>query len=422
MPTSANRTDDARPGLFYGWIVVGAAFAVMAVGFGVAYAFAAFFQSLQQDLGASRGEVSLIFSIAGCLYFGLGALSGPLADRWGPKRVVALGMAITALGLALASRATALWQIYAAYGFGVGVGVGFAYVPAIGTVQRWFLRKRGLASGFAVSGIGVGTLAFPPLAGWLIEGLGWRSTYLVLAAATAVIGLGASLLLDGSPERRGLRPDGEVAMPAQSTAAPAPAPGFTLYQTLRSGPFWLLYVLCAFAAFALFIPFVHLVPFAKDHGIGEQLALYLMMAIGVGSVAGRFAFGGMADRLGRRRALAVMFGGLTLMMLWWSISTAFWALALFGLLFGAFYGGFVALIPAMAADYYGTRYVSSILGILYSSVSLGSLVGPSLAGYAFDLTQSYVLAILIGAALMAVAGLMMLAAPDPAKWRQRHSG
>ncbi len=425
MPTSGNRTDldrtdGARTRLFYGWIVVGAAFAVMAVGFGVAYAFAAFFQSLQQDLGASRGQVSLIFSIAGCLYFGLGAVSGPLADRWGPKRVVALGMAITAAGLALASQATALWQIYAAYGFGVGVGVGFAYVPAIGTVQRWFLRKRGLASGFAVSGIGVGTLAFPPLAGWLIDGLGWRNTYLVLAAATAAIGLGASLLLDATPERRGLRPDGEAATPAQ--AAAAPAPGFTLYQTLRSGPFWLLYVLCAFAAFALFIPFVHLVPFAKDHGVGEQLALYLMMAIGIGSVAGRFAFGGMADRLGRRRALAVMFGGLTLMMLWWSVSTAFWALAVFGLLFGAFYGGFVALIPAMAADYYGTRYVSSILGILYSSVSLGSLVGPSLAGYAFDLTQSYGLAILIGAALMAVAGLMMLAAPDPARWRQRHSG
>jgi MFS family permease len=416
-----NGARTTSPGLFYGWIVVGAAFAVMAAGFGVAYAFTAFFESLQRDLGASRGKVSLIFSIAGFLYFGLGALSGPLADRWGPKRVVALGMAITAGGLALASQATELWQIYAAYGVGVGVGVGFAYVPAIGTVQRWFVRKRGLASGFAVSGIGVGTLALPPLAGWLIEGMGWRNTYLVLAAATLIVGVAASLVLDNAPEKRGLLPDGDAA-PPPSAMAPQPAAAaaavFTLRQSLRSAPFWLLYILCSFAAFALFIPFVHLVPYARDHGIGEHTALYLMMAIGIGSVAGRFVFGGVADRLGRRRALAVMFAGLTVMLLWWTVSTAFWALALFGLLFGAFYGGFVALIPAMTADYYGTRYVSSIIGVLYTSVSIGSLVGPSLAGYAFDLTQSYQLAILIGAAMMAIAGLLMMLAPDPARWRQ----
>lgn len=419
MPNGAQSPGQtARPRLFYGWIVVGAAFTVMATGFGVTYAFAAFFQSLQRDLGASRGDVALIFSIASFLYFGLGAISGPLADRWGPKRIVALGMVITAAGLALASQATALWQIYAGYGIGVGVGVGFAYVPAIGTVQRWFVRQRGLASGFAVSGIGVGTLAFPPLAGWLIEQLGWRTTYLVLAGVIVTIGLAATLLLDNAPEKRGLLPDGAAA-PVANTAAPTAA-AYTLRQSLRSGPFWLLYTSCSFAAFSIFVPFVHLVPYAKDHGISEQTALYLMMAIGVGSISGRFAFGGVADRMGRRRALAVMFIGLTVMFVWWNVSTAFWALAVFGLLFGAFYGGFVALIPAMTADYYGTRYVSSILGLLYSCVSIGSLVGPSLAGYAFDLTQSYGLAILIGAAMMAIAGVLMLLAPDPAKWRATH--
>ena len=82
----------------------------------------------------------------------------------------------------------------------------------------------------------------------------------------------------------------------------------------------------------------------------------------------------------------------------------------------------MALIPAMAADYYGSRYVSSIIGLLYTSVSIGGLAGPSLAGYAFDFTHSYVLAILIGAALMAVAGLLMMLAPDPARWRRHHDG
>src|SRR3546814_9783720 len=94
-------------------------------------------------------------------------------------------MALIALGLALASTARSLGEVYAAYGLGVGLGVGCAYVPAVGVVQRWFVRRRGLASGLAVSGIGVGTLVMPPLASHLIDALGWRETYFILGGIAA---------------------------------------------------------------------------------------------------------------------------------------------------------------------------------------------------------------------------------------------
>src|SRR3954452_24218374 len=90
-----------RPGLFHGWLVVAAAFAVTFVGFGSAYTFSAFVGSLQQDFAASRGSVSLVFSLAGFLYFGLGIVSGPLADRWGSRRVAVIGMILTGVGLAV---------------------------------------------------------------------------------------------------------------------------------------------------------------------------------------------------------------------------------------------------------------------------------------------------------------------------------
>src|SRR6266436_9324450 len=152
------------PRIFYGWLVVAAAFAVTFVGFGCAYTFSAFVGPLQQDFGASRGSVSLVFSLAGFLYFGLGVVSGPLADRWGSRRLAVIGMILIGTGLAAASAARSLVEVYAAYGLGVGLGVGCSYVPAIGAVQRWFVRRRGFASGLAVSGIGVGTLVMPPLA------------------------------------------------------------------------------------------------------------------------------------------------------------------------------------------------------------------------------------------------------------------
>ena len=166
--------------------MVAAAFAVTFVGFGSAYTFSAFVESLQRDFGASRGSVSLVFSLAGFLYFGLGIVSGPLADRFGSRRLAVAGMILTGLGLAAASVARSLPEVYAAYGLGVGLGVGCAYVPAIGAVQRWFVRRRGFASGLAVSGIGVGTLVMPPLASLLIETLGWRGAYLALGALAAV--------------------------------------------------------------------------------------------------------------------------------------------------------------------------------------------------------------------------------------------
>src|ERR1700709_2508375 len=100
------------PRIFYGWFVVAAAFAVTFAGFGSAYSFSAFVGSLQHDFGASRGSVSLVFSLAGFLYFGLGIVSGPLADRWGARRLAAAGMLLTGLGLALAGMARTLTEVY----------------------------------------------------------------------------------------------------------------------------------------------------------------------------------------------------------------------------------------------------------------------------------------------------------------------
>src|SRR6202035_888499 len=198
-----------KPRLFYGWLVVAAGFAVTFVGFGCVYSFTAFIDSFEREFGASRGSVSAVFSLAAFLYFGLGSVSGPLADRFGSRRLAVAGMILVGLGLMAASAARSLTEVYAAYGLGVGLGVGCAYVPAIGAVQRWFVRRRGFASGLAVSGIDVGTLVMPPLASFPIESLGWRGAYLTLGALAAVVGGGLALLIEHDPRDRGLGPDGD---------------------------------------------------------------------------------------------------------------------------------------------------------------------------------------------------------------------
>ncbi|WP_321966956.1 MFS transporter [Burkholderia cepacia] len=409
---------------FYGWYVVAAAFAVTFVGFGSAYTFSAFVESLQRDFAASRGQISLVFSLAGFLYFGFGIVSGPLADRFGSRRLAVAGMLLTGAGLAAAGAAHTLLQVYVAYGLGVGFGVGCAYVPAVGAVQRWFVRRRGFASGLAVAGIGVGTLVMPPLASTLIAQVGWRGAYLALAVIAVVIGAGMSLLIENDPRGRGLLPDGEAAHEPgggaqvagrgagasvsgaaagrQPVAASAPA-GATVREAVMSRPFASLYAACLACSFGVFVPFVHLVPYALDHGVAPSTAVLLLGAIGVGSTAGRFFLGGLADRFGRRASLLAMFAGMAVALVAWAGAGTVATLAAFALVFGVFYGGWVAVLPAVVMDYFGGRNVSGIIGVLYTSVAFGTLIGPAAAGFIYDAGGGYLVPILASAAANAIA-------------------
>jgi MFS family permease len=398
-----NSTPSPIPQVFYGWIVVAAAFVITFIGFGSAYTFSTFVAALQKEFGASRGSVSLVFSIAGFIYFGFGVISGPLADRFGARRLAILGMALIGAGLALASVARSLPEVYLAYGLGVGLGIGCSYVPVLGVVQRWFIKRRAFASGLAVSGIGVGTLILPPLSALLIDTIGWRDAYLVLAVIASVVGIGMAWLVVDRPSDRNLFPDGNQAA-AAAIAAPQ---GFNMREAVVTKRFWALYAACLAASFGAFVPFVHLVPFALDLGIAKASAILLLGVIGVGSTIGRFLLGGLADQIGRPQTLAFMFAGMAATLLIWIGSDKWWMLCLFAFSYGIFYGGWVAVLPSVVMDYFGGKAISSVIGVLYTSVAIGTLIGPAAAGFAFDFNQSYVIPILLGCIGNAVAGCIV---------------
>lgn len=412
--TDAKNPVSARPG--YGWAVVAATFVVLFFGFGNAYSFGAFFDRFEGEFAASRASVSLAFGISGFLFFGLGAVFGPLADRFGARWIAVIGMLVIGGGMVAASFSTSLWNVYLSYGLGTGIGVGMIYVPTVGAVQKWFTRRRGLASGFAVAGIGAGTLLMPIVAAWLIETWDWRTAYMTMGIVSALCGVLAASLITAAPDFSAL-PD--VSRPASERPArdqPAQTAGISLGAAIRSRPFALIYVAFFLTSLGNFIPMVHLVPYARDHGISRETAVLLLGLIGVGSTVGRFALGGMADRFGRQRSLAVAFGGLGLSCFWWSVSTDAWQLAVFALWMGICYGGFVALGPAVMADYFGVRNVSGITGVLYSGVGVGTLAGPPLAGLAFDMWQSYTFPILASAVAATLSAVLVFSAQPPTAW------
>jgi MFS family permease len=198
--------------------------------------------------------------------------------------------------------------------------------------------------------------------------------------------------VDGDPPRLG--------------QAPAAA-GMTVGEAIASRRFIGLYAACFICSFGLFVPFVHLVPYALDRGIAPSLAALLVGAIGVGSTAGRFLLGGLADRLGRPLSFLLMFVGMGLSFVMWLFAMSLWPLVAFALVYGVFYGGFVALAPAIVIDYFGGRQAASLIGILYTSVAFGTLIGPSAAGFAFDVSHSYTLPILLSVGAYVVASAVL---------------
>src|SRR5258708_15740050 len=191
--------------------------------------------------------------------------------------------------------------------------------------------------------------------------------------------------MENDPRDRGLGPDGD---PLQSGTQPA-RQGASVTEAIRSRRFVSLCAACLICSFGAFVPFVDLVPYAGDDGCAPSSAVLLLGVIGVGSTAGRFFLGGLADRMGRQLSLLLMFVGMALALAIWAISADFWSLAAFAFVYGVFYGGWVAILPAVVMDYFGGRNVSGIIGILYTNLAFGTLICPSAARFAVDLSTNY---------------------------------
>jgi MFS family permease len=376
----------------YGWVVVACTFTLLFTGFGAAYSFTAFFTGFQQEFGASRAHVALVFSVAAFVWFSFGAPGGMLADRFGPRRVTLAGVAFIVAALAIASFAGSVEVLYATYGIGIGIGIGLVYVPSVGAMQPWFERNRALASGIGVAGIGAGNFVVPLLAAWWITLFGWRGAYLALALFVLVLGGAAALLI----REKSVLKKGES------------LPGTPLRVALRTPQFALLYASLFASCVGVFIPMVHLGPQAQDLGYTEAQGVALVSLIGLGSLLGRFTVGPFADRLGRKASLVAAYVGLGVMLLVWWGAQSYWLLAAFAIAFGMCYGAAVALLPTIVMDFYGGRAVSGIIGCLYTGAGLGTLLGPWLAGAAFDAFGAYDVPILASAALSFLAAACTL--------------
>ncbi len=379
----------ARP-VFYGWIVLGLAFTVLFVSYGIQFTFGVFMPAIEAETGWDRASLSLPYALYVFLYSALGAASGWATDRWGPRAVIFTGGCLLGGGIVLTSQARELWQLYVSLGLIAATGMSAAFVPCNSTVVRWFTQRRGLALSISTSGGSLGNFLFPPLAAALIAAYGWRPAYLMLGCGgLLIIGLCAVFIVR-DPEHLGLAPDG-LPPPRLSPHPAQPAAGrdYTLAEARKTVPFWLLTVVFTLTWLVVFMPFVHIVPFAIDLGVPPLRAATIVSAIGVGSLAGRLLSGAVSDRLGRLPTLGASLAMQGLAFSGFALSAGLSLVYPSAIMFGLAYGGAATLFPAIVGDFFGRLSVGAIVGFIFAVAGSSAAFGPFIAGYLHDASGSY---------------------------------
>ncbi|HZP45828.1 MAG TPA: MFS transporter [Candidatus Binataceae bacterium] len=418
MPLAPPSPDHS--GLFYGWVIVAATFSVLSIAYGIQFSYGVVLPAIATTTGWSRSQLSLPYSVYVFIYSALGMVSGRLTDRLGPRIVVTVGALLLGGGVMLIGAAHSLGQLYLALGVVAATGMSAAYVPCNATVVRWFTRKRGLALSITSSGTSFGMFIFPPLVTALIARWGWRGAYVILGAFGTVILAACAALIVRDPERLGLVPDGESGEDddaLENVPVPVADDHWTLEQARRTGAFWLIDVIFTLTWIVVFLPMVHIVPFAEDLGISHFRAAMTISVIGFAGFAGRLLIGAISDRFGRVATLglclacqALAFGGLM-------VTDGLGLLYACAALFGFSYGGISALFPALIGDFFGRLAVGEIVGFIFALAGSPAAFGPLIAGYVYTATGSYGAAFCLSAALNALALILLFFLKKPARSR-----
>jgi MFS family permease len=409
--------------IYYGWIIVAVALISMAFWFGIRANFSVFYVALLEEFGWNRGGSAGVQSMALITYTVMAPLVGGLIDRFGPRRVVVPGILILALGLILCRSIETLAQFYLFYGVVVGAGItSIGIVTYSAIMAHWFEKKRGLASGIALSGMGLGTFVLVPLSQSLISMWGWRLTFVALGGLVLIIALPLNaLFLRHKPSEVGQNVDGlDNHIPfAEAGACAMKADdlglGWTTKKVLSSGRFWAMMAFTFCSIIAIYIIMVHSVRFLVDQGVAKMTAAFILAMVGVVSSIFRIFWGGLSDRIGREitYTMGIACGclGVASLLIFETHASPLFTYSFF-VFFGMGWGVTAPMMMAVSADLFKGKIFGLIYGFVEAGVGIGAAFGAWVAGFIFDQTQSYKLAFILVIVAMALSCVFIwMAAP-----------
>lgn len=409
--------------LHYAWVVLGAVTFLLMGASGIRSSFGVFIKPLEAEFGWDRTSLSVVASLSLLLYGAAGPFVGRLADRWGPRGVLAAATVLLGCGALGTSSVVALWQLYVTAGIVTALGAGgTAMSVAASLAARWFDARRGLVLGIAGGGMAAGQLLIVPLAMALTVSWGWRMAFVVLGAGFLLIVLPLTLaFIRNDPREIGLVPYGAAAGMPTRTGAEIASERTGFLEAAGTWPFWLLagsFWVCGYTSSGLVL--THLIPHATEHGFHAADAAQALGIMGALNIVGTVASGWICDRFGQKGPLAGYYflRGLSLVFLPYLGTVP--GLFAFAAVFGLNYISTVPPTTALTAKIFGRYSVGELSGWVFFSHQVGAAVGSVVGGALYDRFGNYTLAFHSAAALAFAATAMVLAirerpAPRPAR-------
>lgn len=374
-------------GFFYGYFLTFSGFLILFAMYGTLYSFGVFLRPLLNELGwtkaSASGAYSLCFFLSGALAMGTGWLN----DRIGPRIVISCSGLLIGLGYLFLSRMNTIMELYLYYGLLVGMGMSGGITPVLSTISRWFEKNRGLMTGFAVTGVGTGTLLMPSLTHALISVYGWRFSFLLQGIVVLAVIAGMAQFFLHDPIAKGLVPYGSDV--TKRDLSDCEVTGFSFGMTYRSVHLWILLTIYVCSGFCIQVVLVHITTYAISSGASPTLGAVLLSVIGIGSITGRIFGGAASDRFGNSLMIFVSSILMAAQFCLLLLSDSRSILLLFAGSFGVVYGQILCMMPLLSADVFGVKNLGTILGIITFASTIGGSIGPVLAGALVDLFDHY---------------------------------
>ena len=400
----------AEPRVPNRWFIVLAGI-VIQLALGTVYAFSVFRNPLMAKFGWTVTQTTNAFTITLVFFTVAMIFAGRWQDRVGPRIVATVGGLLLGAGTLLASQTSSLMMLYLSYGVLGGLGIGFAYVTPIATIVKWFPDMRGLMTGLAVFGFGAGSLIFAPLAANLIVAYGVLTTFAILGVIFLVAVTGSAQALQNPPA--GWRPAG--------WNPPEPKPGtlvkadYAPTEMLSTLSFWMLWVMYLFGAAAGLMVISQASPMGQEVAkLSKEAAAAAVGLLAIFNGLGRILWGWVSDRVGRVYTLVAMFLLLAADMFLVLPRAASYGTFVTGIALAALsFGGYLALLPALTADYFGTKNYGLNYGWMFTAYGAASIFGPGVIARVKEATGNYTAALYIYAALALIGVILALLTRPP---------
>lgn len=406
---SANR-------LFYGWVIVGVSIIGLATGWAAigVFSFGAFIIPLEQEFGWQRGEISLAPAIINLTGIAMAPILGFLVDKHGVRKILLPSSLL--LGLLTASLyflSANIWHFFTIWFLVAVLGCAAAPLSYSKVIAKWFDRKRGIALGLGLAGVGLGAALLPPFAQSLISEFGWRVAYLGLGALVLFAGLPMLVFfLRDAPEPMGLNPDGDSSSDAGTRSNVLL--GFPVKEVLKQRAFWLMVGMFLCIGMVVTSIILHLIPLLVERGIDPARAAKGQAFLGLSLIGARVFAGFLMDKffapyisivfmLGSALGFVILASGI-------SGPVVLVAIVLVGMAIGAEFD----VMGYLTSRYAGLLSYGQVFGFLFAAFELGAAIGSVVMGYCHDMTGEYTVALWImsGLALLSCV-LAALLGPYP---------